>query len=85
MHRVVKALLDAFKEQHSLDEDIAQSFEAFVTYCVLRKYNSDAVALIGLIYDGADPGIDGVVVLLDDILISSYEELEEQPMQLRRT
>ncbi len=84
MHRVVKAHLEAFMERHVLSESIEKSFEAFVTYCVLRKYYSDAVAPSNLIYEGADPGIDGIVILLDDILIASEEELLEQFKRPRR-
>lgn len=77
MHRVVQSHLSDFKNKHSIDRDESKSFEAFVNYAAFRTLSAEAIDPNDLIYDGDDPGIDGVMVFLDDAYISSPEEVED--------
>ncbi|WP_375276130.1 AIPR family protein [Methylorubrum thiocyanatum] len=75
MHRVVRNHLTAFEKKFSLDEDQSENFEAFVNFAVFKAMSSDNVDPNNLIYDGADPGIDGVMVFIEDTYVSSEEEV----------
>lgn len=41
------------------------------------KYSGDSVEANELVYEGADPGIDGALIFIDDRAVFSVEELEE--------
>src|SRR5438552_408539 len=84
MHRVVKAHLETFMERHAFSPAIDKAFEAFIGYCVLRKYCSDLFPVSALVYEGDDPGIDSIIFILDDILIWSADEQAEQLKRPRR-
>jgi hypothetical protein len=77
LHRVVKAHLDDFVQRFSLDLSEDRAFESFVAHVVLRAFTADNVPPAELIYDGDDPGIDSVLVFIDDKYISSAEEVQE--------
>lgn len=77
MHRVVQAHVRDFNKSHSVSDDEATAFEAFVSYSVLRSFSSDVVSPADLIYDGDDPGIDGLLFIVDDIYVSSVDEIED--------
>lgn len=84
MHRVVRSHLANFEQRFSLGRPEAKVFEAFVNYSVLRSYSEDQVAPEDLIYDGDDPGIDGVMYCLDGAYISSVDEIEDMLRRSRR-
>lgn len=76
MHRVVKAHLDDFNKKFSIEMSQDRAFEAFVSYGIIRSFSSDNVTPSELIYDGDDPGIDSVLIFIDDQYVSSEEEVE---------
>lgn len=84
MHRVVRSHLVDFKRRFNITQCDDKSFEAFVNYSVLRSYSEDHVAPEDLIYDGDDPGIDGVMFFVDGAYISSVDELEDVINKSRR-
>jgi hypothetical protein len=84
MHRVVQSHLVDFKRRFGITRPDDKSFEAFVNYSVLRSYSEDQVAPEDLIYDGDDPGIDGVMFFVDGAYISSVDELEDELNKSRR-
>src|SRR3954454_6951325 len=84
MHRVVRAHLESFVERHGLSMAVDKAFEAFVTYCLLRRYSSDAVVPGDLIYEGEDPGNGSIVIIVDDLIIASTDELKEILKRPRR-
>ena len=49
----------------------------FAHYCVFSKFSADNVEVVDLVYEGADPGIDGAMLFLDDRAVFSAEELRE--------
>jgi len=77
MHRVVKAHLDGFQSKYAISDDQAKQFEAFVNYAVFRSMCAENVDPKDLIYDGDDPGIDGVMVFIDDAYVASVEEVAD--------
>ena len=77
MHRVVAAHLRDFQSKYSISDDKSKQFEAFVSYSVFRSFCAENVDPKELVYDGADPGIDGVMLFLNDSYVSSVEEIED--------
>jgi hypothetical protein len=78
MHRVVKAHLTAFQAKYGLEnEDQSKQFEAFVNHAVFRSHCAENVDPNDLIYQGDDPGVDGVMIFVDDAVVSSPEEVDD--------
>lgn len=77
MHLVTKSYFDYFCLNFGAPFDEAKNFEAFSAYCAFTRYSADNVEATDLVYDGADPGIDGALLFLDDRAVFSAEELEE--------
>ena len=77
MHLVTKSYFDTFCRNFEPPFDESKNFEAFVNYCAFSKYSVDSVEASDLVYEGADPGIDGAMLFLDDRAVFSPEELEE--------
>ncbi|MGR3715144.1 MAG: AIPR family protein [Thermohalobaculum sp.] len=76
MHLVVKSHFENFLQKFPTSHEETKAFEAFVNYCLFNKFSSDSVNPYDLIYDGDDPGIDGVMIFADDIYISSVDEVD---------
>lgn len=77
MHLVTKSYFDTFCKDFGAPYEESKNFEAFVSYCAFSKYSGDRVEASDLVYEGADPGIDGALLFLDDRAVFSPEELEE--------
>ncbi|MPR12025.1 AIPR family protein [Microvirga tunisiensis] len=84
MHRVVRSHVDDFSKRFQIEGDISKRFEAFLNYSVLRSYSADAVNPSELVYEGDDPGIDGVLFFIDDVYVSSVDEIDELLKNRRR-
>lgn len=84
MHLVTKSYFEEFCRNFEPPFDEAKNFEAFVGYCVLTQYSGDSVEATDLVYEGADPGIDGAFLFLDDRAVFSVEELDEILASSRR-
>lgn len=77
MHLVTRSYFDTFCKDFGAPYDESKNFEAFVNYCAFSQYSGDRVEAADLVYEGADPGIDGALLFLDDRAVFSVEELEE--------
>ena len=77
MHIVTQRFLDNFVENHGLRFDVSKNFEAFINYIIFRRYSSQIVSPAELVYEGDDPGIDGVMIFLDDEPVSTSEEIDD--------
>jgi hypothetical protein len=75
MHRVVQNHLAEFCRKFSIELDISKQFEAFVNFAAYRTLCAEPVDPKDLIYEGNDPGIDGVMIFLDDVFVSSSDEV----------
>lgn len=78
MHKVVSSHLNNFKEQHSVDLAESKAFEAFVNYAVFQSISVDAIDPNDLVYDGDDPGIDGIMFFINDSFVASKEEVQHE-------
>lgn len=77
MHRVVQSHLQDFASQYGLELEQSKLFEAFTNYTSFRIFCADSVDPRDLVYEGDDPGIDGVMIFLDDAYMSTVEEVDE--------
>lgn len=77
MHRVVGAHLGDFQKKYSVSGDESKQFEAFVNYAIFRSLCAENVDPKDLVYDGDDPGIDGVMIFVEDVYVASAEEVED--------
>ncbi|MEN3234920.1 AIPR family protein [Methylobacterium ajmalii] len=77
MHLVTQSYFNAFCQSFGAPYKDTKNFEAFANYCIFTKYTGDTVEVADLVYDGADPGIDGAFMYLDDRAVMSFEELAE--------
>lgn len=77
MHRVVKSHLNDFEKKYSVSDQESTQFEAFLNYTIFRSRCVANIEPRELIYEGDDPGIDGVMIFIDDSYVSSVEEVEE--------
>ncbi len=59
MHLVTKSYFNTFCQNFGAPYSDSKNFEAFANYCIFSKYTGDSVEISDLVYDGADPGIDG--------------------------
>jgi hypothetical protein len=84
MHRVVKSHLNDFQNKFSVSTQESRQFEAFLNYVIFRGHCAEAVDPGTLIYDGDDPGVDGVMIFIDDAYVSSVEEVVEAMSNRRR-
>jgi hypothetical protein len=84
MHRVVRSHLKDFSKKYSVERDEAKQFEAFVNFAAFRSLCAEAIDPSDLVYDGDDPGIDGVMIFLDDVYVSSSDEVADFLVNRRR-
>jgi hypothetical protein len=84
MHRVVKSHLVDFQNKHSVSDQEAKQFEAFLNYVIFKTLCAENVEPRNLVYEGDDPGIDGLMIFIDDSYVSSVEEVEEAMTGRRR-
>ncbi|PHV23042.1 AIPR family protein [Janthinobacterium sp. BJB446] len=85
MHRIVKAHLESFVSSFGLDaDDEATQFEKFATYCVLSNRYSSSFDLDDVSTGEGDEGIDGVALVIDEIVIPSADDAHSVFLTPRR-
>ncbi|BAY40206.1 hypothetical protein NIES2111_45890 [Nostoc sp. NIES-2111] len=80
MDRITSGLLNTFRKQLSLPEDLNQSesFEHFVNYYVIYKeYNYQFDIEDVHVGGGGDKALDGIAIIVNGSLINSKDEIEE--------
>lgn len=77
MHRVVQAHVTDFQNKFEVSSDLTKQFEAFVNFVIFRSLCSESVDPNDLVYSGDDPGIDGIMIFVDDDYVSSAEEVND--------
>lgn len=75
MHLVTKAYFSEFCTEFNPPYSDTKNFECFANYCVFSQFSSDTVEPSELVYEDADPGIDGAFVFVEDRAVFSLEEL----------
>lgn len=84
MNRIIENQMEEFcKEFHiSLNKDISERFEHFANYCTFLNICPTAFSVVRDAHkkvrtgQGGDSGIDGVLILINDIPAFSYEEAQ---------
>ncbi|HEX7913660.1 MAG TPA: AIPR family protein [Paraburkholderia sp.] len=77
MHRIVKAHLESFVKSFGLDADEeAVQFEKFATHCVLSSRFSATFDLDDVSTGPGDEGIDGVAVVINEVVTASVEDAQ---------
>ena len=86
MDKITEALLTEFSTEHGLATlSESKQFEHFASYLVTRGEHSESFDTQDIVVgddtsstQGGDTGIDGIAIVVNGILISDVEELEEQ-------
>lgn len=77
MHRIVKAHLESFVKSFGLQaDDEAVQFEKFATYCVISNRFSGIFDLDDVSTGPGDEGIDGVAIVVDEVVTTSAEDAQ---------
>lgn len=77
MHRIVKAHLESFVKSFALEaDDEAVQFEKFAMHCVLSSRYSASFDLDDVTTGQGDQGIDGVAVVIDEMVTASVEDAQ---------
>lgn len=85
MHRIVKAHLESFVSSFSFDaDDEAKQFEKFAAYSVLSSRFSGSFDLDDVVTGDGDEGIDGVAIVIDEVITASIEDAESVFISPRR-
>ncbi len=80
MDLVTSNLVNAFKDENSFPDDITPSdlFEHFVNYCIVSKEYADDFDVENLaVAGGNDLQLDGIAILVNGVLISSTDEIDD--------
>ncbi len=76
MHRVIASYLHTFVNEHNfadLSED--KQFEHFCNFCVVSSVNPESFDLSQITTGESDEGIDGCAVIINEVLITSADEV----------
>lgn len=69
---------DFLKSQQITETDECKQFEMFTTYCVIAQQYSEQFDICDIITGaGGDCGIDGLAILVNGVLVSSVEEIDD--------
>ena len=85
MDRISESLLAEFSSEHgltSLDQD--KQFEHFTSFITVRRHYSETFETEDIVTGaGGDTGIDGIAIIVNGILVTDVEALEEQVVLMR--
>lgn len=79
MNNLIKPFLDAHIVSYELEneKDISKSFEHFFNYLTVRNYTSRHFDPSDISLGKGEVGIDGVAIIVNDILVTTMSEIEE--------
>lgn len=79
MDRIIQSYMDDFLKSMQLKEkDSSKRFELFSSYCAISQIFDDSFDLNDTITgSGADCGIDAIGIIVNGIMVSSVEEVED--------
>lgn len=85
MDKVTESLLAEFSKEHSLEHlKESKRFEHFSSYVVVRGEHTESFDTADIVVGddestqgGADIGIDGIAIIVNGVLVTDVEELEE--------
>lgn len=76
MNRIIKPFLEEHIKEFELKGDEAQCFEHLVNYIAMRDYSSRHFDPSDASLGKGEVGIDGIGIFANDILVSTFQELE---------
>lgn len=79
MDKITRSLVDSYSASEQIGQlDLSEQFERFVTYSVVTRIHSDTFNVEDLLTAGAnDTGIDSIAILVNGVLITEPEEVDE--------
>ena len=79
MDRIVQSYMDSFlKSQDIVEKNQSKKFEMFASYCAIEQMYSENFNPIDVVIgDGDDCGIDAIAILVNGLLITSKEEIDD--------
>lgn len=79
-HPAIKSLVQGYLQEYELEsQDDPTNFELFTNYCVFSSFNRTGEKIeIDTVHTGKprDTGLDGIGILIDDILVNSEDHAE---------
>lgn len=77
MNNIVKPFLDSHIKAYELKDDEASAFEHLINYLTVRNYTSRHFDPSEVTLGKGEVGIDGVAIIVNDTLITSFEQIKE--------
>ena len=78
MNRIIKSHVESFRKTTGLEDmSLEDSFEHFLNYCIGYKYTGSAFDTASVTTDDPDAGIDGVICLVDNEIVTTEEECDQ--------
>ncbi len=79
MDRIIQSYMEAFLSSQQIEEkDPSRQFEIFASYCAVEQHYTDTYNLVDVVTaQGGDCGIDGVAIIINGMLITSEEEVDD--------
>ncbi len=78
MHRIIESYLKKFSNDNSIEsEEISKQFEYFVNYCIAYDKYPGNFDFKELTTDDVDGGIDGIIFMVDNELVTTIDEIKE--------
>lgn len=75
MNRIIKSHVENFRASNGLEDlSIEDCFEHFVNYCLGYKHTGASFVTYAVTTDDPDAGIDGVICLIDNEIVTTEEE-----------
>lgn len=79
MNKIISSFLDTHIREYELqNEDKNKSFEHFVNRCIINKYLEERFDPSDIMTGKGERGIDGIAILVNDVLITNISDLREQ-------
>lgn len=78
MNRIIKSHVESFRKTTGLEDmSLEDSFEHFLNYCIGYKHTGSAFDTASVTTDDPDAGIDGVICLVDNEIVTTEEECDQ--------
>ena len=79
MNIITESLVKDFLTENELpSQNESVDFEKFSVYSVARKYYSSEFDLSDIVVgSGADTGLDGIILIVNGMLVNSKEEIDD--------
>jgi hypothetical protein len=78
MDRIIESFIEDFRSDYNYANiEKSKLFENFINYCLISKIYPDRSSLDKINVGGTrNPGIDGLAIMVNDHLVTSFEEVD---------